>query len=101
MAEIQDEIARIKVIAANCDNGGDGACQGGTALGCNWTFGPELLQDLLRGQLGFNALILTDASHMAGMTTNAPRSKQVPGAIAAGADMYLYFNDHEEDFIHG
>lgn len=59
---------------------------------------PELLQDLLRGQLGFNGLILTDASHMAGMTTAAPRSVQVPGAIAAGADMYLYFHDHEEDF---
>lgn len=62
------------------------------------TLAPELLQDLLRGRLGFNGLILTDASHMAGMTTSAPRRVQVPGAIAAGADMYLYFNDHEEDF---
>ncbi len=59
---------------------------------------PELLQDLLRDHLGFNGLVLTDASHMAGMTTAAPRSQQVPGAIAAGCDMYLYFNDPEEDF---
>ena len=27
-----------------------------------------------------------------------PRSRQVPQAIAAGCDMYLFFNDREEDF---
>ena len=48
--------------------------------------------------LGFNGLVLTDASHMAGMSTAAPRSVQVPGAIAAGCDMFLFFNDPEEDF---
>lgn len=62
------------------------------------TLAPELLQDLLRGKLNFNGLILTDASHMAGMTSAKPRKDQVPGAIAAGCDMFLYFNDHEEDF---
>lgn len=59
---------------------------------------PELLQGLLRDHLGFNGLVLTDASHMAGMTTAAPRSYQVPGAIAAGCDMFLFFGDPEEDF---
>lgn len=59
---------------------------------------PELLNDLLRGQLGFNGLILTDASHMAGLTCAAPRSLQVPGAIAAGCDMFLFLNDMDEDF---
>jgi len=62
------------------------------------TLSPELLQNLLREQLGFNGLILTDASHMAGLSTAAPRSEQVPGAIAAGCDMFLFFNDPEEDF---
>lgn len=62
------------------------------------TLAPELLQDLLRGHLGFNGLVLTDASHMAGMTSAAPRSVQVAGAIAAGCDMYLFFNDPDEDF---
>ncbi len=62
------------------------------------TLSPELLQDLLRDHLGFNGLVLTDASHMAGMSTAAPRSVQVPGAIAAGCDMFLFFNDPEEDF---
>lgn len=62
------------------------------------TLSPELLTDLLRGQLGYNGLILTDASHMAGMTCSKPRSLQVPEAIAAGCDMFLFFNDIEEDF---
>ena len=62
------------------------------------TLSPELLQDLLRDRLGFNGLVLTDASHMAGLTTAAPRSVQVPGAIAAGCDMFLFFGDPAEDF---
>ena len=62
------------------------------------TLSPELLQDLLRDHLGFNGLVLTDASHMAGLSTAAPRSVQVPGAIAAGCDMFLFFNDPEEDY---
>ena len=62
------------------------------------TLAPELLTDLLRGKMGYNGLLLTDASHMAGMTCSMPRSKQVPGAIAAGCDMFLFFNDIEEDF---
>ena len=62
------------------------------------TLAPELITDLLRGKLGFNGLVLTDASHMAGMTAAMPRSEQVPGAIAAGCDMFLFFNDIEEDF---
>ncbi|NMA85613.1 MAG: glycoside hydrolase family 3 protein, partial [Epulopiscium sp.] len=59
---------------------------------------PELIQDLLREQLGFNGLILTDASHMLGMTAAMRRKDYVPAAIAAGCDMFLFFNDHEEDF---
>lgn len=62
------------------------------------TLSPELLQDVLRDRLGFNGLVLTDASHMAGLSTAAPRSVQVPGAIAAGCDMFLFFNDPAEDF---
>ena len=62
------------------------------------TLSPELLQDLLRDHLGFNGLVLTDASHMAGLSTAAPRSVQVPGAIAAGCDMFLFFNDPAEDY---
>ena len=52
------------------------------------TLAPELITDLLKGQLGFNGLVVTDASHMIGMFgATIPRSEQVPGAIAAGCDM--------------
>ena len=62
------------------------------------TLSGELLNDLLRNRLGFNGLIVTDASHMAGLTTAKSRREQVPGAIAAGCDMFLFFNDIEEDY---
>ncbi len=58
----------------------------------------ELLTDLLRGKLGFNGLIVTDASHMVGMTGAMSRRDVVPNAIAAGCDMFLFFNDPDEDF---
>jgi len=62
------------------------------------TICPELVTDLLRGQLGFNGVVTTDASHMAGLACAAPRSYQVPHAIAAGCDMFLFFNNADEDF---
>ncbi len=57
----------------------------------------ELLTDLLRGELGFNGLIVTDASHMVGVAGRAKRSELVPGAIMAGNDMFLFYNDIDED----
>ena len=58
---------------------------------------PELLQELLRGQMGFNGLIISDASHMIGMSGVMARSEAVPRCIAAGCDMFLFANDFEED----
>ncbi len=58
----------------------------------------EITTDLLRGKLGFNGIIVTDASHMVGMTCAMKRSDLVPQAIAAGCDMFLFFNDPDEDF---
>ncbi len=57
----------------------------------------ELTTDLLKGKLGFNGLVVTDASHMVGMTSAMPRRLVVPTAIAAGCDLFLFFNDPEED----
>lgn len=61
------------------------------------TLASELLADLLREDMGFNGVIITDASHMAGMTATSRRSEAVPGAIIAGCDMFLFANDMEED----
>ncbi len=58
----------------------------------------ELIQGLLKGQLGFNGMVVTDASHMLGMSSAMRREDYVPGAIAAGCDMFLFFNDMDEDF---
>lgn len=57
----------------------------------------ELLTDLLREKLGFNGLIVSDASHMVGLTGRAKRSELVPQAIMAGCDMFLFYNDFAED----
>lgn len=62
------------------------------------TLSEGLLKNLLRGELGFNGVIVTDATHMGGFTSAMPRREQVPRAIAAGCDMFLFFNDIEEDF---
>lgn len=62
------------------------------------TLSPELTTGLLREQLGFNGLVVTDASSMIGMAASMKRRDYVPAAIAAGCDMFLFFNDCEEDF---
>ncbi len=62
------------------------------------TLSSELLNDLLRDKLGFNGLIVTDASHMVGLTSRMKRSEMLPKTIAAGCDMFLFFNDMDEDF---
>lgn len=62
------------------------------------TLSPELIQGLLRKKLGFNGMVLTDASHMVGLTCRMKRSEMLPHTIAAGVDMFLFFNEMDEDF---
>lgn len=62
------------------------------------TLSPELINGLLKGKMGFNGLVLTDASHMVGITCRMKRSEMLPHSIAAGCDMFLFFNDMDEDF---
>ena len=62
------------------------------------TLSKELITDLLRGKLGFNGVVVTDASHMVAMTSAMKRSDMLPTAIAAGCDLFLFFNDPDEDF---
>lgn len=62
------------------------------------TLSPEIMTGLLREKLGFNGMVVTDASHMVAMTNRMKRSEMLPKAINAGCDMFLFFNDPEEDF---
>lgn len=49
----------------------------------------ELIQDVLRGHLGFNGLVTTDNTAMAGMTAALPRETALPLAVMAGNDVIL------------
>ena len=62
------------------------------------TLAPEILQDLLRGRLGFNGMIVTDATTMVGYAAAMSRRDAVPLSIAAGADMFLFTKNLKEDF---
>ena len=56
-----------------------------------------LVTGLLREKLGFNGLIITDSSAMAGISIALPREQLVPMTIAAGCDMFLFTRNLEED----
>ncbi|WNS44122.1 glycoside hydrolase family 3 N-terminal domain-containing protein [Paenibacillus sp. MMS20-IR301] len=60
----------------------------------------ELTTTLLKERLGFNGLVVTDASTMAGMTIPMSRAQAVPQAIAAGCDMFLFTRNLEEDYMY-
>lgn len=62
------------------------------------TLSPEIMTNLLRGKLGFNGMVVTDASHMVAMTDRMTRKEMLPRSINAGCDMFLFFNDPDEDF---
>ena len=57
----------------------------------------SLVTKLLREKLGFNGLVITDSTTMAGIATLMPRSKMVPMTIAAGNDMFLFTKNLDED----
>ena len=62
------------------------------------TLSYDLMTTLLRDKLGFNGMVVTDASHMVAMTDRMKRVDMLPLAINAGCDMFLFFNDPEEDY---
>ena len=62
------------------------------------TLAPELLNGILREKLGFNGLIVTDATPMLGFTTSERREIAVPKAIASGCDMFLFNRNIKEDY---
>lgn len=54
------------------------------------TLSSQLLLDLLRTELGFAGLIISDASGMIGLTTRVPSEERVVACIKAGCDVYLF-----------
>jgi len=62
------------------------------------TLSKNIMTGLLRDKLGFNGMVVTDASHMVAMTNRMKRKDMLPLAINAGCDMFLFFNDPDEDF---
>ena len=62
------------------------------------TLSKELLTGLLRGKLGFNGLICTDATPMLGFSVAMPREQAIPTVIASGADMILFNKSLDEDY---
>jgi len=61
---------------------------------------PELNQDLLRRELGFNGLVVSDATLMAGLSSWGDRATVVPQVIESGCDLFLFSRHEEADIAH-
>jgi beta-N-acetylhexosaminidase len=57
-----------------------------------------LNQQLLRDELGFNGLVVSDATPMAGLTAWASRVISAPELIENGCDIFLFATNEERDF---
>lgn len=58
----------------------------------------EILTNLLREKLGFNGMIVTDATPMIGFNVALPRSQAIPLTIENGCDMILFNKSIDEDY---
>ncbi|WP_314372534.1 glycoside hydrolase family 3 N-terminal domain-containing protein [Sphingomonas paucimobilis] len=61
------------------------------------TVSRHLNQDLLRGELGFQGLIVSDATGMGGLTSWTEREAAVPAVIENGCDMFLFSRNPARD----
>lgn len=55
----------------------------------------KLITDVLRGQMGYDGIVITDAMNMAAITDNYTADQAAVMAINAGADMILMPQDYE------
>jgi len=62
------------------------------------TLNPVLMNKLLREELGYNGLTMTDATLMTGFGEKGKRENLVPETIAAGCDMFLFTRMPEDDY---
>ena len=58
----------------------------------------NIITKLLKEELSFNGLVITDSTTMTGFASAMSRDKAVPMCIAAGCDMFLFSRNLEEDF---
>jgi beta-glucosidase-like glycosyl hydrolase len=79
-----DSMMTAHVVYPALDPGGDPA-----------TLSPRILGDLLRGEMGFDGLVVTDALIMDGLTEDTTEAAAAIRAIAAGCDVLLYPQDME------
>jgi len=63
------------------------------------TLSPKMLTGVLRGELGFQGVIFTDAMVMRGITAHYPEGEAAVRAIKAGADVVLYPENVEKTFL--
>jgi beta-N-acetylhexosaminidase len=54
------------------------------------TLSPKLLIDLLRTELGFDGLLISDASGMIGLSSRLPSHERAVQSIKSGLDVYLF-----------
>lgn len=59
-----------------------------------------LNEELLRQRLGFNGLIVSDATPMAGLGAWGKRSDTLPELLTAGCDVILFSDDYEQDLAY-
>ncbi len=59
-----------------------------------------LNQTLLRERLGFNGLIVSDATPMAGFGDWGPREETIPQCVIAGCDVILFSDDANADLMY-
>jgi len=65
------------------------------------TISPPILRDLLRGELGFEGLLLTDAMVMRALADRRPIAAACVEALAAGADVVMPMRDHQAEAVDG
>ncbi len=58
----------------------------------------ELVQGVLRDELGFQGMLITDATPMVGYQALRPRAECLRMSIAAGIDMILFTKNIDEDY---
>lgn len=60
----------------------------------------EVLINLLREKLGFNGMVVTDATAMMGYNVAMPRNQLIPLSIENGCDMILFNKNIDEDYCY-